>query len=120
MGKMIFEFPDLTADSISALHIYSRPAPRKPRTAQRHHVRSILRYSIHLTRWTTTIAMRSLGWAKRSVMWKLSNPICKALCFCRWKVKAGMPQKTSIEIGRMIMEEEWQGKNRAAYAQQLL
>ena len=32
MGKMIFEFPDLTADSISALHIYSRPAPRKPRT----------------------------------------------------------------------------------------
>ena len=30
------------------------------------------------------------------------------------KAKAGMPQKTSIEIGRMIMEEEWQGKNRAA------
>lgn len=36
------------------------------------------------------------------------------------KAKAGMPQKTSIEIGRMIMEEEWQGKNRAAYTQQLL
>lgn len=36
------------------------------------------------------------------------------------KAKAGMPQKTSIEISRMIVEEEWQGKNRAAYAQQLL
>ena len=108
MGKMIFEFPDLTADSISALHIYSRPAPRKPRTV------------------TAT---------SRAVNFEILNPPdavddnnCyaftwvgkKALCFCRWKVKAGMPQKTSIEIGRMIMEEEWQGKNRAAYAQQLL
>ena len=26
------------------------------------------------------------------------------------KAKAGMPQKTSIEISRMIVEEEWQGE----------
>ena len=27
------------------------------------------------------------------------------------KAKAGMPQKTSIEISRMIVEEEWQGES---------
>lgn len=26
------------------------------------------------------------------------------------KSKAGIPQKTSIEISRMIVEEEWQGE----------
>lgn len=120
MGKMIFEFPDLTADSISALHIYSRPAPRKPRTvtATSRAVNFEILNPPDAVDDNNCYAFTWVG--KKVVMWKLSNPICKALCFCRWKVKAGMPQKTSIEIGRMIMEEEWQGKNRAAYAQQLL